>query len=150
DDAVVLVHLGGLAHQVDGDLGRDDLVAAHDHEVDVVDGALHRMTLEVAGHGQMGFAVDVHGDQGVEAGVAGEGVAQLAAVDGQGHRVGAVAVQHGRHLAGGAQAARGPATDGSTDLCGECDFFHGRVPHRVVRRSIVSLGGVTPGFPLRR
>ena len=57
DDAVAVADLDRLAHQVDGDLGADQLVAADDEEVDVGDRVAHRVVLDVTGQGQVVRAV---------------------------------------------------------------------------------------------
>ncbi len=92
DDALLLLHRPGLAYQHDRHLGRDDLVAAHDLEVDMHDGVADRVALHGAGQGQVGLRPHLDGEQLVEAGLARQGVAQVTAVHRNRHAVGAVAV----------------------------------------------------------
>src|SRR5207302_3505158 len=101
DHAVALVHLDRLAHDGQGDVDGDDLVPAHDHEVDVPDRSPHRVALQLAGHGQVRGAVHLEGEQGVETGVGGQGGPQLTAVHRYGLGLDPVAVQDGGDLARG-------------------------------------------------
>ena len=109
-----------LIGHVDGEL----LVAADAQEVDVEDVAAHRVALEVLDHDELAAAVDVEVDQGVEAGLAGEGVAQLAPDDGDGHGVLAQAVDDAGDLALGPQAAAGAGAGGAAGVGRDGDLSH--------------------------
>src|SRR5581483_819171 len=106
DHAVLTVDLQGLAHEGDGDVGADDLVAADDDEVDVHDRVAHRVALELAGHGEVLGAVELELEKGVEARVGGEGVAQGPPLDRQRRGARAVPVEDPGDLPGGAQPPR--------------------------------------------
>jgi len=79
-----------LAGQGHGHLGRDDLVAADNQEVDVGDGVAHRVALHVTGQGEEGLIAGLQLKELVGAGLTGKGDAQLSALDGDGDRLGAV------------------------------------------------------------
>src|SRR5690606_7943825 len=111
-------------------------------EVDVGDVVAHRVALQLADDAQLVGAVDVEGDDGVEAGVGGERLAQRTAVDGEGHRVLAEPVQDARDLALVAEPVRRPAPGGATDGGREGDIHVGSAPGGRVRRGRVRRGRV--------
>ena len=82
DEAAVLGDGRGLALEAqrhgDGDL----LVEVDLEEVDVGDGAAHRVALQVLDDRRVHRAVDGEVEHGVDAGGAGQGEAQVAAADG--------------------------------------------------------------------
>ena len=126
DETVGPLDLEGLADQPHRHLHADDLVAADDHEVDVGHRALQRVTLQLAGHGQVAGALDLQPDEGVETGFLVQREPEGLAVDGQGLGCDAVAVQHGRHLSLGPQPARRPGSGGTANLCFERYLCHER------------------------
>ena len=121
---VAVVHLDRLAHQGDGHVGTDDLVAAHDHEVDVGHRLSHRVALHLAGEGEVGARPGVERQELVGPGLAVQGGPQLPGDDGDGQRVGPVAVDDAGDLPLAAQAADGTRAEGAPDLGGEYDFGH--------------------------
>ena len=72
----------------DGHLDLDVGIAVDEDEVDVGDGALHRAALELLHDGEVLLAVHREVDEGVEAGVGRQHVAQLPPVDGHGLGIG--------------------------------------------------------------
>ena len=60
------------------DLGLNRLVGADAHEVDVREGALHRVALDLAGQGELAAPVDLELDERVGTGRDGEDAAELA------------------------------------------------------------------------
>lgn len=94
----------GLALEVDGHVDGDLLALEDDDQVDVLDDGLDGVALDVLGQGQLLLTVDDDGEQGV-------GVLEdhhgLVAREGDVHRLGAVAVHHGRDLVVAADLARG-------------------------------------------
>ena len=117
DQAALGQHGLGLALEVEGHGDLDDLVEAHDHEVEVGDVALHGSRwrdLTIVGcvvpsTSRWMSALSPAGP--------GEGVTQLPAVDGDAQRVHAVAVEHGGDLALGPQ----PAAGGCCPWCDRCE-----------------------------
>src|SRR5699024_9026021 len=107
----------GFTGELDRDLDDDLLTAAHEDEVDVLDGAVHRVDLDVLGQGEFVLALDREGVQGVD--VVLQGQEGLVAGQAQVHRVGAVPVQHGRDVAGAAGAAGCALAEFGTSGCGE-------------------------------
>jgi hypothetical protein len=107
DETVPVLHLERLPDQDDGHVGRDDLVAPDDLEVDVGDGLGHRMTLHLTRQGQVGGRSRLEREQLVGPGLAVERDAELAGRHGDRDRVGPVPVDHPGDLPLAAQAARG-------------------------------------------
>ena len=95
-EQAAVLHAGGLAVEVERDLGAHRDVAADADEVDVHQLAPGGVALDLAGEGERALAVDVEGDQRVGARLAGEDVLQLAGGHGDGDGVGAEAVDDGR------------------------------------------------------
>ena len=95
----------GLALDDDVDLDGHLLAAADDEQVGVLDVAADRVDVERLGQRELLLAVDVEGQHGVGAGVAQHG-GEVVGGQQQVLRVGAVAVEHGGHLAVAAGAAR--------------------------------------------
>ena len=89
----------GLALEHDRHVDLDRVVRDDLQEVDVDDRPADRVALEVLDDGQVLVSVDLQGDQGVEAGVGGQGGAQVGPLDGDGDGVPAQAVDDGRDLA---------------------------------------------------
>src|SRR5699024_11584476 len=108
---------GGFAVELDRDLDDDLLTAAHQDEVDVFDGAVHGVDLDVLGQGELVLALDREGEQGVD--VVLQGQEGLVAGQAQVYRVCAVPVQHGRDVAGAAGAAGRALAELGTPGCGE-------------------------------
>ena len=84
----------GLADQVDGDLGGDDLVAPDDEEVDVGDHVLDRVVLDVTGQGQEVGAVDLSESRVLRPASPDMAIWNSRAATDDRDRVGAVAVDH--------------------------------------------------------
>ena len=108
---------------VDGDL----LAAAHGQQVDVLEVALDRVALDRLRDGELLAALDVEGQQHVGAAVP-DGVGELAGRQGDVTRVGAVAVDDGRHLAGPAGAAGAALAELGARLGGQSDLGHSGTP----------------------
>ena len=70
-----------------------------------VDGAAHRVALQVLDDRRVHRAVDGEVEHGVDAGGAGQGEAQVTAPDGERTRAHAVAVEHAGDRVGGPHAA---------------------------------------------
>jgi hypothetical protein len=93
----------GLALDVHRDLDLDLLAALDDDEVEVLDDLVHRVLLHVLDERELGGAADLELEHGVRlADEQQDLVARQREVAG----VGAVAVEHGGDLAGGADLAR--------------------------------------------
>ena len=107
DQAITVVNLGGLADEDDRHLSGDHLVAPDDLKVDVDDGALDRVPLQLTGEGQEGLVCRDQRQQLVGARLPRQRHAQVTALDRDRHRVGAVAVDHAGDLALPPQAAGG-------------------------------------------
>ena len=105
DDAAPVLDLLGLADEHDRHVDGHEGVGVDPQEVDVQDVAAHRVALQVLDDGEVLLAVDVEGDEGVEAGLGGERPAQLGPRHGDRDGVTAQAVDDARHLALGTQAA---------------------------------------------
>ena len=91
-----------------GDVDGDLLAAADDDQVDVLDGVLDRVALDLLRQRELGRAVDLDGQQGVGGTQRQQGlVTRQRDVD----RVGAVAVQHGGDLVGAADPAGSALTE---------------------------------------
>jgi hypothetical protein len=110
---------------VDGDL----LAAPHQDEVDMLDGALDRVTLDRLGQGELAAVRQaVEPDQDV-GGAKGE--QNLVARQADVPRRGAVAVEDRRNPAGPALPPRGTLTEFGPRRCGDMNFGHGATPQRV-------------------
>ena len=99
-------------------------VAAHPEEVDVQHVAAHRVALHLLDDDEVGASADLEVDQGVEAGLAGEDVTQVAPHDGDGLGVAAEAVHDAGDLALGSQSAAGPAAGGAASVGVQGDLSH--------------------------
>ena len=124
-EQTAVLHAGGLADEVDRDLGAHGDVAADADEVDVHELAPGGVALDLPGEREHVVAVDLEGDQRVGAALAGEDVLQLAGRDGDRDGVGAEAVDDGGDLALTAQAAGGRRAQLGARLGGESDVRHG-------------------------
>ena len=100
-----MADLDGVADDVQGDLGGDRLVGVDDLEVDVGDGAAHRVALDLAREHEEVLAVGVEVDQGVEPLLARDRGAEGLGVHRDGQRVDAGPVDDGRDRPVAAQAA---------------------------------------------
>ena len=98
---------GRLADEVQRDLGLDRDVAADPHEVDVHEIATRRVSLDLAGEGELLVAVDLEADQGVGAALSCEEVRELPSRDRDRDGLGVEAVHDGRNLAGAAESPGG-------------------------------------------
>ena len=112
---------GDLQRHVDGDL----LAATHGEQVDVLEDALDRMALDRLRDRELIGAIDVEREQHVHAAVL-ERLRELARRQRDVARVGSVAVDDGRDLAGAAGAAGAALAELGARLGGETDFGHGR------------------------
>ena len=124
-DAVAVSDLNGLAHQVDGDFGADQLVDVDDLEVDVGDHVADGVVLDVTGHGQQVLAVHVELEQRVEAGITGHGDLELTGDDRHRNGVRSVAIDHAGNLALGAQTTGRTRSDLAAGVGGERGLGHG-------------------------
>ncbi len=110
-----------LADKVDGHVNGDLLARADGQQVDVLDDLLDRVALDVLDQGQVLFAVDVQGQQGVgDADGQGGGLGRQVDVD----RLGAVAVDDGRDLVGHAGAAGETLAEFGAYFCCELLLRH--------------------------
>ena len=119
-----MVDLEGLTHQHHRHVGADDLVPAHDDEVDVRHRLGHRVALHLAGQGQVGARAGVEGEQLVGPGLTVERHPELAGDHGHGQRIGPVPVDDSGDLPLAPQAAHGAGADGAPNLGGKNDFGH--------------------------
>ena len=108
----------GFALDDDVHLDGHLLAAAHDEQVGVLDAATDRVDFERLGQRELLLALDVEGEHCVGAGVAQHG-GEVVGVEFQVLRVGAVAVEDGRHLAVAAGAARCALAGLCADLRGQ-------------------------------
>lgn len=110
----------GCSFALDDDVDLDGhlLAAAHDEQVGVLDVAADRVDLQRLGQRELLGAGDVECQHGVGAGVAQHG-GEVAAVELQVLRVGAVAVEHHGHTAFTAGTARCALAGGAADLSGQ-------------------------------
>ena len=132
----------GVAHfdRVTNDVQRhfdDDRLVGVDHlEVDVRDGAAHRVALDVTGHDEELLAVGVEFDQGVDALLARDGGAKGLGLDRDRQRLDALAVDDGGDGTGEAQS-----TGVARTLVPGC----GRVQRGVCHRNSYRVAGVRGG-----
>src|SRR5690606_30510539 len=107
----------GLADDVDRDVDGDLLAGADDDEVDVLDGAADRVTLDVLGQGHLLLALDVEGDDRVR--VVLEDEERVVGRHGEVLRRLTVAVEDRGDLVRAAGATGGTLAELGTDLGGE-------------------------------
>ena len=108
-----------------GHLDADLLAPADQDQVDVLDGVLDRVALDLLGQRQLRVAVDVDREQGVGRTQREQGlVTRQRDVD----RVGAVAVQDGGHLVGAADPAGCTLAELRTQFGGQLYLGHERTP----------------------
>src|SRR5699024_8952984 len=107
----------GFTGELHRDLHHDLLTTAHQDEVDVLQGAVHRVHLDGLGQRQFVLALDLQRQQGVD--VVLQRQERLVAGQAEVHRVRAVSVQHGRDVAGTAGAAGCALAELGTPGCGE-------------------------------
>ena len=139
DQAVAVVHLEGLADEDDRHVGRDDLVAADDDEVDVRHGLRDRMALHLAGQGEVRRPIPVSRDRSWLAPASLlSAIRSSRATTATGTRVGPVPVDDAGDLPFTAQAAHGTRARGAPDFGGEYDFGHNGSPQ--VARTVVADG----------
>src|SRR5690606_16039523 len=134
---------GGFALEVHGHVDGDLLALAHDDEVEVLDDLVHRVLLHILDERELALAVDLQVEHLV--GLA-DDERRLVARQGDVHRLGAVAVDDGRDLAGGAQAAGEALAELGADVDDELVLA---VVLRGGRSGLVLLGGshgCTPRF----
>ena len=105
---------------VDGDL----LAAADQDQVDVLDHAADRVTLDRLRQRQLVPTVDRQREQNVGARVGVQGALELAARQGDVPRVGAVAVEDGRDLAGPPGAPGAPLAELGARFGADADLGH--------------------------
>jgi hypothetical protein len=134
DDAVAVVHLDGLTHQVDADLGRNDLVAPDDEEVDVGDHVLDRVVLDVTRQGEEVVPADREREQGVAAGLAGHRDLELAGLDRHRDRFGTMPVDDPGDPPFTAEATGRARSGLASGFGGERDFGHAGTPRKMRRR----------------
>src|SRR5690606_7901324 len=128
DHALLAQDLDGLALEDDRDVDGDRGLDVDGQEVDVQHVAAHRMPLQLLHDGLGGVAVDLQGQQRVEAHLRGQRRPQVAPVDAERGGLGAAAVQHGGDLPRGAQAPGCGRAGGAAGL-GRVDDV---VRHRVL------------------
>src|SRR5690606_19944641 len=121
---------GGVAGEVHRDLDVDLLALLHDEQVDVLKEALDRVALHALGQDQVLGALDtVHAQQHVR-GL--QGQHQVMAGKRDVARLGAVAVEDGRHLTRAAGATRGALAEFRARLGSDTYLGHDKTPRRFV------------------
>ena len=123
-DHAALLDAGGLARLDHGHVHGDRLGSAHGEEVDVDQRVVDVVALDLARQHQVLGAVDHEVDEGVGTGGAVEDVEHLPRVDGEGHGLDALAVEHARDAAVGSEPP-GDALAGLVALLCLQFRFHG-------------------------